>query len=86
MSETKKEKLLAGLTEEAPAGQTSLQAMKDGEEPQDMLLALFNNALASLVDSQQARIMGKVLSKKGVGTLVIVYGAEPESANRLKAA
>ena len=86
MKETRQEKLLAGLTSEVQAGPTLSPVMKDGEEPQDMLLALLNNALASLVDSQQARIMGKALTKHGVGTLVIFYGVEPETANKLKKA
>lgn len=86
MKERKTEKLLAGLTEEAQAGATSLPVMKDGNEPPDMLLALFNNALTSLVNSQQARIMSKVLTKKGVGTVIIVYGVEPLTANSLKVA
>ena len=86
MKERKTEKLLAGLTEEVRVGATSLPVMKDGNEPPDMLLALFNNALSSLVDSQQARIMSKVLTKKGVGTVIIVYGVEPLTANSLKVA
>jgi hypothetical protein len=51
-----------------------------------MLLALLNNVLSSLVDSQQAKIAGKVLTKQGVGTLILVFGVEPETANRLKKA
>ena len=84
MKETKTENLLAGSTAEAPAGVKSSPVMKDGEEPQDMLLALFNNALTSLVDSQQARILGKALFKGRVGTILVVYNTEPESANSLK--
>lgn len=86
MKEPKTEKPSAGLTEETQGGVKSLPVMKDGNEPPDMLLALFNNALTSLVDSQQARIMSKVLTKKGVGTVIIVYGVEPLTANSLKAA
>ena len=84
MKETRKEKLLAGSPSVAPVGSPSSPVMKDGEEPPDMLLALLNNVLASLVDSQQARIVGKGLTKRGVGTLIIVYGVEPETANSLK--
>ena len=81
MKETKTENLLAGSTKEAPAGVKSSKVMKDGEEPLDMLLALFNNSLTSLVECQQARIMGKVMTKRGVGTIVLIYGVEPETAN-----
>ena len=86
MSETKTESQLAGLTKKARVGAKSSPVMKDGNEPPDMLLALFNNALMSLVDSQQAKIAGKVLTKRGVGTLILVFGVEPETANRLKKA
>lgn len=84
MKETKNENLLAGLTAEARAGETSSPVMKDGNEPQDMLLALLNNALSSMINSQQAKILGTVMTKKGVGTLVLVYGVKPETANSLK--
>ena len=84
MSATKKENLLAGSTKEAPVGSPSLQVMKDGSEPPDMLLALLNNALSSMINSQQAKILGTVMTKKGVGTLVLVYGVKPETANSLK--
>lgn len=79
MKETKTENLLAGSTKTAPVGAKSLPVMKDGEEPQDMLLALLNNSLVSLVDCQQAKIMGRVMTKSGVGTLVIFYGVVPTS-------
>ena len=85
MSETKTENLLAGLTGKAPDGIPSLPVMKDGEEPPDMLLALFNNALSSLVDSQQAKILGRGLFRGRVGTILVVFDAIPESANSLKA-
>jgi len=86
VNETRKGNLLAGSTNEARDGLKSSPVMKDGEEPPDMLLALLNNALASMVDSQQAKIMGTLLTKKGVGTLVIFYGVKPHSANILKKA
>lgn len=85
MSETKDENLLAGSTGEAPDGTASLPVMKDGEEPPDMLLALLNNALASLVDSQQAKILGKALFRGRVGSILVIFDAEPETANTLKA-
>jgi len=81
---TKDENLLAGSTGEAPDGIVSLPVMKDGEEPPDMLLALLNNALASLANSQQVKILGTALGRGGVGTLVMFYGFAPETANSLK--
>lgn len=84
MKETKTENLLAGLTEKAPDGIPSLPVMKDGEEPPDMLLALFNNALTSLVDSQQAKILGRGLFRGRVGSLVVIFDTEPETANSLR--
>lgn len=85
MNEINTESQSDGLTEEVLAGQKSLLVMKDGEEPPDMLLALLNNALASLVDSQQAKILGKAIFKGGrVGTIVVFYEAEPATANSLK--
>lgn len=86
MKETKTASLKVGLTAEAPHGVKSSPVMKDGEEPQDMLLALFNNALASLTECQQAKILAKVMTNKGVGTIIIIYGVEPETANSLKTA
>ena len=85
-SETRDGGLLAGSTSAVQDGMASLPVMRDGEEPPDMLLALLNNALMSLVDSQQAKILGRVLTKRGVGTWIIVYGVEPDTANRLKMA
>jgi len=84
VKETKTANLLAGLTEKAPAGNPSLPVMKDGEEPPDMLLALFNNALTSLVDCQQAKILGRGLFRGRVGSLVVIFDTEPETANSLR--
>lgn len=84
MKETKDENLLAGLTAEAPDGQTSLPVMKDGEEPPDMLLALLNNVLTSMINSQQAGIVGTCKTIKGeIATLVIFYGVSPTTNNLL---
>lgn len=79
MNETKTVNPSAGSTKTAQAGLKSSPVMKDGEEPRDMLLALLNNSLVSLVDCQQAKIMGRVMTKSGVGTLVIFYGVVPTS-------
>ena len=84
MKETKTENLLAGLTEEVPAGKPSSPVMKDGEEPPDMLLALLNSPLASMVDSQQARILGRGLFRGRVGTILVIFDALPDTANSLK--
>lgn len=83
MSETNKENLLAGSTNEAQDGAKSLPVMKDGEEPPDMLLAILNSPLKTMLDNQQAKIMGTCLTKKGVGTILIVYGAVPTSEGLL---
>ena len=85
MKKTKDENLLAGLTGEAPDGTESLLVMRDGEEPPDMLLALLNNALASLANSQQVKILGTAIGRNGVGTIVMFYGFAPDTANSLKA-
>lgn len=84
VKETKTAKLLAGSTEEAPDGIQSLPVMKDGNEPPDMLLALLNSPLSSMVDSQQARILGRGLFRGRVGTILVIFDALPETANSLK--
>lgn len=88
MSETKIASPQDGLTAKAQLGAKSLQVMKDGEEPPDMLLALLNNALSSMIDCQQAKILGKAKLIHGkrhiVGTIIVVYGVEPDTANSLK--
>ena len=84
MKKTNKENLLAGLTNEAQAGAKSQPVMKDGEEPQDMLLALLNSPLKSLLDSQQGKILGTCLNSHGRSTILILYGVEPTANNTLK--
>ena len=83
MKETKNENLLAGLTAEARAGETSSPVMKDGNEPPDMLLALLNNVLPSMVNSQQAAIMGAGTMKGAIVTVVVFYDVVPTSGNLL---
>lgn len=83
MSEIKDEKLLAGSTKEVRDGMASLPVMKDGEEPPDMLLALLNNVLPSMINSQQARIVGTCLTKQGKATIVFFYGVQPTGENLL---
>ena len=84
MKKTKPENLLAGLTAEAPDGAPSLPVMKDGEEPPDMLLALLNNVLPSMINSQQARIVGTAISRGRRVSIVFFYDVVP-TANSLLA-
>jgi hypothetical protein len=77
----KNESLLAGLTAEAPDGKTSLPVMKDGNEPPDMLLALLNNVLPSMTNSQQAEIVGTGMINNKQATIVFFYGVVP-TANK----
>ena len=85
MKRTKTAKQKDGLTAAPPAGVTSLPVMKHGEEPRDMLLALLNSPLETMLNSQQARILGTSLTPKGMATIVIFYGTLP-TANGLKEA
>jgi len=82
---TKTAKQKDGLTAALPAGVKSLPVMKHGEEPRDMLLALLNSPLETMLNSQQARILGTSLTPKGMATIVIFYGTLP-TANGLKEA
>ena len=83
MKETKEENLLAGSTKTHRDGLESLPVMKDGEEPPDTLLALLNNVLPSMINSQQAKIMGTAITRRGKATLVVFYGVQPTSNNLL---
>lgn len=83
MKPIKNENLLAGLTAEAPDGKTSLPVMKDGSEPLDTLLALLNNALISMINSQQAEIVGTGVINNRQATLVFFYGVQPTANNIL---
>ena len=88
MKETKDVNPQDGLTKTAQVGAKSLPVMQDGKEPPDMLLALLNNALPSLVDSQQAKIMGTCLTlhkgKKVPTTIIFVFDALPTENGTLK--
>ena len=83
MRGTKRVNLLAGSTVEVQDGRTSLPVMQDGNEPPDMLLALLNNVLPSIINSQQAKILATCLTSKGKATLVIFYGVVPTANNLL---
>ena len=82
--ETKPASLLAGSTKKAQAGETSLPSMKHGDESPAMLLALLNSPLESMIDSQQAKILGTCLTKHGTSTIVIIYGVVPTANNTLR--
>lgn len=83
MSETKDENQSDGLTTEAQDGAESLPVMKDGNEPPDMLLALLNNVLPSMINSQQVKIMGTALLRGRRVTLLAVYDVVPTANNLL---
>ena len=85
MSETKNVNQSAGSTKTVQDGKTSLPVMKHGSETLDMLLALLNSPLETMLNSQQARILGTSLTPKGMATIVIFYGTLP-TANGLKEA
>lgn len=83
-NETKEESLLAGSTSQVEDGTTFSPNMKHGDESPAMLLALLNSPLESMIDSQQAKVLGTCMTKKGVGTILLVYGALPTpEGNRL---
>ncbi len=77
MKETKNDGQLAGLTQEAQDGSVSLPNLRDGEESHAMLLALVNSPLATLINNQQAKIIGSGLNISGKRfTMVMFYEAE----------
>jgi len=77
VKKTRKENLLAGSTNEAQDGTLSNPSMKHGEESPAMLLALLNSPLETLLNSQQAKILGTGMTNKGQSTIVIFYGVLP---------
>ena len=78
MKKTKSENLLAGSTSTVRAGMESLPVMKHGEEPPDILLALLNSPLQTMLINNQARILGSGRMRDGrVGTILMIYGAQP---------
>jgi len=85
VSETKNANQKAGLTADRKAGATSLPTMKHGEETPAMLLALLNSPLESMINSQQARIMGVVTLKNGhKATVVFFYDIVPTANSTLE--
>ena len=85
MSETKNVNQSAGSTKTVEAGKTSLPAMKHGEETLDMLLAVLNSPLESMIINEQAKFVGKGINRHGRSfTLVMFYEVEPTTANTLQ--
>jgi hypothetical protein len=77
----KDENLSAGLTAEVQAGKTFSPVMRDGNETPDMLLALLNNVLQSMINSQQAEIIGTGTINSQQATIIFFYGVQP-TANK----
>ena len=84
MKPIKQENLLAGLTAEAPAGERYSPVMKDGNEPPDMLLALLNNVLQSMTNSQQAEIVGTGTINNRQATIIFFYEVQPTANKTLE--
>lgn len=76
MSETKEEKQLAGSTTTAQDSKTSSKSMKDGEEPDDMLLALLWSPLATLIKREKALLATANYNGK-LATVIILVGTQP---------
>ena len=83
MKKTNNANLLAGSTSAATAGLTSFPVLKHGEEPPAILLALLNSPLETMLNSQQAKIIGTGMTKRGKATVVIFYGVVPTAEGRL---
>lgn len=75
MSETKKEKQLAGSTTAVPASKPSSKNMRDGEEPDDMLLALLWSPTETLVSRDRA-VLATANYHGQLATVIILVGTE----------
>ena len=88
VKETKAAALLAGTTDGLQAGEKSNASMKHGEESAGMLLALLNSPLETMIQSQQARIMGTCMTlhkgKKVPTTIIFVFDALPTANGTLE--
>ena len=85
MSQTNEENLLAGSTKKAQAGKKLQPVMKHGEEPPAMLLALLNSPLGSMINSQQAKILGSGHFRNGrMGTIIMLYDVLPTDSGVLR--
>jgi hypothetical protein len=77
VKKTNEENLLAGSISGVPAGVTSSPSLISGNEPPAMLLALLNSPLETMLNSQQAKIMGTGMTKRGQVTVIMFYGVVP---------
>jgi len=84
VKKTSKENLLAGSTNEAQAGTQSKPSMKHGDESPAMLLALLNSPLETMLNSQQAKILGTALTNHGQSTIIIFYNTVPTANSTLQ--
>ena len=88
--ETKAAALLAGTTAEAQAGEKSSENLKHGEESHEMLLALLTSPLETMINNEQARVVGSAIvirkdGKKVPTTIIYFYGTEPTGTGTLHA-
>ena len=88
VKETRTAARLAGTTAKAQAGEKSNGNMKHGEESTGILLALLNSPLETMIQSQQARIVGTCMTlhngKKVPTTIIFVFDALPTENGTLK--
>lgn len=90
VKETKPAALLAGSTVEVQVGEKLNESLKHGEESTGMLLALLNSPLETMIQSQQAKIMGTCITNhngaKVPTTIIFVFDAVPTENGTLKSA
>jgi hypothetical protein len=75
VNEIKAEKPLDGSTTIAPDSQPSSQNMKDGEEPENMLLALLWSPTETLISRKRA-LLATANYHGQKSTIIILVGAE----------
>jgi len=88
VKETKPAALLAGSTVEVPAGERLNESLKHGEESAGVLLAMLNSPLETMIQSQQAKIMGTCITNhngvKVPTTIIFVFDVVPTGNGTLK--
>jgi len=89
VKETKAAALLAGTTAAVQAGEKSSESMRHGEESAGMLLALLNSPLETMINNNQARVVGSALVIRKDGTtvpttIIYFYNTEPTGNGTLK--
>jgi len=89
VKETKAAALLAGMTAAVQAGEKSSENLKHGEESPEMLLALLNSPLETMIANKLARVVGSamVIRKDGKAvptTIIYFYNTEPTGSGTLK--